>query len=201
MRIDVHFDAKRAIAALEGYREGVGARAVSRALNRTATTVRAEAARVIAPQVRPLRIGEIRRAIAVRRSTPDTLVAVVRAGGRRRIPITALGARQTRAGVRVRVGGRSFLIQHAFIGPVRGGRDGARIRAPDFKGQLVDAVRYRQKRVNRSGMDVPIAEIFAPGIPAVFVERQVLEVLGRVARERFAVAIAQEVRFARTRRG
>jgi hypothetical protein len=199
MNIDVRFDAKRAIATLEGYRRGIGERAIARALNRTGTTVRAEAARLIAPQVRPIKINEIRRAITIRRATPANLVTVVRAGGRRRIPITALGATQNRRGVRVRIGGRSVLIPHAFIQPVRGGRDAARIRAPDFKGQLFDQVRFRGKRVQRSGPDFPVAEIFAPGIPAAFVDREVLVALGRVARARFVVALAQELRFARTR--
>lgn len=195
MKLDVRFGAARAVASLSAYHSKIRDRALVRALNRTATTVRAVAARLIAPEVKPLPIAEIKKAIAIERATRSKLVAVVRAGGRKRIPLTMLGARQTKTGVTVRVGGKVYTIAHAFINEVRGSRLGARVRAPDFKAQLLNAVKFRAKRLRRSGIDYPIAEVMAPGVPTVFVQAKIMQGMRRAAIERFNTVIAQEVKF------
>jgi len=195
MKIDVLFDARLATLQLTAYRQALADKAVARALNRTATTVRAEAARLIAGELRPVNVGEIKKGITIRRATRNFLTATVRANGRRKIPITALKARQTKKGVTVRVGGKTYSIDHAFI-TKKGNRDKARLRAPSFKGQLVTATDYRAKRTGKKGPDYPVAELFVPGVPTVFVEARILRALGAVARQRFAVALAQEVKFA-----
>ena len=210
MRIDVRFDAARATAQLNGYAAKLRDKSLVRALNRTATTVRAVGARLIADEIKPIKVGEVKRAISIKFANRTTLVAVVRANGRKRIPLTALGAQQTKTGVRVRVGGKVVAIEHAFINKVRRGRLGVRIRSFDFKAQLFDAVKFRSRRNRaldyrtkrgavparrRGNPDYPIAEIMAPGVPLVFVQQKVMQGMRRVALERFATVVAQEVKF------
>jgi hypothetical protein len=195
MRLDVRFDAGRAMASLSAYQNKLRDKALVKGLNRAATTVRAEGARLIAAEMKPLRVTEVKKAISIKFATRGNLVAVVRAGGRKRIPLTALRARPTKTGVTIKVGGTVYTIAHAFINKVRKGRLGVRIRAQDFKAQLVDAVKFRGKRAGRRGLDYPIAEIMAPGIPLVFVQAKIMQGMRKVALERFNTVIAQEVKF------
>jgi len=210
MRIDVRFDAAKATASLSAYQAKVRDKALVKALNRTATTVRAVGARLITDELKPLKVGEIKKAISIKFANRNTLVAVVRANGRKRIPLTALGALQTKTGVKVRIGGKAVTIEHAFINKVRKGRLGVRLRAFDFKAQLFEAVKFRGRRDRaldyrnkrgaapsgrRGDPDFPIAEIMAPGVPLVFVQQKVMQGMRRVALERFATVVAQEVKF------
>lgn len=198
MQVDVRFDVARATAELQSWQSRFADQAVARALNRTATTVRATAAREIAQALRPLKVGEVRKAISIARATRGALVAIVRASGRRKIPIAAFGARQTAKGVSVRVGGRAYTVPHAFL--THQGRTRARLRAPTFKGQLVTAPDYRAKRVKATGSDYPIAELFVPGVPTVFLDARLRGVMRTVAATRFRAALAQEIKFLQLKR-
>jgi len=209
LKIDVRFDSKKALVELSAYGRKLHDRAMVRALNRTATTVRAVAARLIAPEVKPIKIAEVKRAIKIKKAERIRMVAIVRAGGRRNLSLPQLGAMQTKTGVRVRVGGKVYNIAHAFINKVRKSREGVRIRAPDFRAQMVGAERFRAKRTGRgyarkgghsraAGFtigDYPIAEIFAPGIPTWFVQDRIMAAMKRSAVERFRTVIEQEVKF------
>jgi hypothetical protein len=209
MRLDVRFDAQRALASLSAYQAKVRDKALVKALNRTATTVRAVGARAIAAEMKPAKVTEVKKAISINFASRAKLVAVVRANGRKRIPLTAMGARPTNKGVTVRVGGKVYTIAHAFINKVRKGRRGVRIRAPDFRAQLVDAVKFRAGKgyrqqaglvSARSGRrlaagDYPIAEIMAPGVPLVFVQRGVMRAMRAAALDRFRTVLEQEVKY------
>ncbi len=209
MRLDVRFDASKAVASISVYQNKLRDKVLVKALNRTATTVRAVGSRLIAAEMRPVKVTEVKRAISIKFANRLSLVAVVRANGRKRIPLPAVGARQTKTGVNVTVGGKVYSIAHAFINKVRKGRLGARIRSDDFKAQLVNAVKFRAGKGNRqsagfipgrggkrkTGGDFPISEIMAPGVPVVFVQTKILQGMRSAALERFNKVIAQEVKF------
>jgi hypothetical protein len=185
---------------------------VARAINRTLTTMRAEGARLLADGV-GLPVNQMRRRLFIRRARPDFLEGALEAGGSERVPLSAFRATQrgkrirgarrrgrssVGGGVTARVGKQSVFIPHAFIID-REKRKAVVIRAPSFKAQMFDQVNYRANRMVNKGSDLPIAEIFAPGPKRVFVQRAIVEALGRVARTRFPELIRQEVRFLRTK--
>ena len=66
MKVDVRIDTDKALVALQGYREALTERAVVRALNRTATTVRAVGAKAIQAQLRPIKLGAVRKSITIK---------------------------------------------------------------------------------------------------------------------------------------
>ncbi len=195
MRLDVRFDAAKAVASLTAYQNNLRDKVIVKALNRAATTIRAVGARLIAAEMKPITVSEVKKSMQIIPAIKFKLVAIVRANGRKRIPLTALGAKQTKTGVTVRIGGKVYTIAHAFINKVRKGRPGVRIRADDFKAQLVNAVKFRGKRAAHGGLDYPIAEVMAPGIPTVFVQDKIMRGMTKVAIERFSVVVEQEVKF------
>lgn len=197
--IEISFDKDAAVQRLKRLERDIYEKAMARALNRTAASVRAEAARRIKREIgSKYKIGELKKSIAVIRANTTTLVAIVRPSGRKRIPLAAFNPRQTASGVTVRLGNRTVSIPHAFIRRPRGwDREAVRIRAPAWKAQLVQDVQFRPRRSGeyRGKPDYPIAEVMAPGVPILFVQANVMAALKAHARERFATIIAQELRF------
>ncbi len=209
MKIDVRFDAARSTAALQGYSTKVKDKALVKALNRAAVTVRSVAARMIAKELKPLQTERIKASLRIDNARASSLTARVTARGARSIPLSAYKPRQTKTGITVRVGGRTYTIAHAFLRKVKGQRLGVRLRAPDFKAQMFDRTVFRPRRIGsgyarkgnrhraggRTVGDYPIAEIFTPGIPTVFVYDKIMRAMSQVALERFNVVVAQEVKF------
>jgi hypothetical protein len=194
LTVSVNDNLSLAAVRLAGIRSEIKDVAIARALNRTATTVRARAARDISAELGgAIKVSQVRKAIRQTNARRDSLRAVLQANGRRRIPLSSFRPRQTPTGVNVRIGSKVVTVPGAFIT-----RSGAvRMRTPDWRASLYDQVQRRRNRVRRGDVpDVPIAQLFAPGVPAVFVQPRILNAQERLARERFAVEFERQIRFA-----
>lgn len=153
-------------------------RAVVRAINKTATTVRAQAARDI-QQKRNLKIGTIKQKLILARARRDRLSAAIIASGKP-IPIREFGARQTRQGVTVKIekGGKRQRLQRfgnkSFV-------------IPRFGSNVF---------VRKTGSRLPIKEwARVPGIPTVFVQERIEYSMKRLARLTMAKRLPEEIRF------
>jgi minor tail protein Z (GPZ) len=182
--IDVRSDLNAVIVSLEGYRKELIDGAVVRALNRTATTVRAEAAREIHDVYQGLKIGDIKDQIRVERATRITMRTIISVSGRP-IPIIKFSATQTRLGVTVKVKDQRKLIRHAFIAMMPGGHKGVFIRRGP-PGSLVSRL--------------PIDQIFSVSLPVAFSNKKIMNAVVRAARERFPGALAQEANFVKLKK-
>lgn len=96
---------------------------MSRALNRTATEARTKISRGLGSEMKGLRIKDIRDRIIIDKATYSNWRALVRIG-KRRIPLLALKARQTRKGVTYFKGRNRVLISSAFIATMVGAKGG-----------------------------------------------------------------------------
>jgi len=202
LKIDVRMDNRLALVKLRVLGDRVYGQGVARALNRAAGTVRAVAAREISKDMKGyLKTNEIRKAIVIKpRATRVKLEAVVRAGGRTNVPIAVFKPRPNKRGVSVRIGGKAVQLDGAWVSQPRGwNRDAVRVRAPSWKVQRFDALERRTKRARRGGPDYPLAEIVAPGVPALFIEDRVRRLMSTEARRRFQEVLAQELRYAMSR--
>lgn len=99
-RIDVRADLKEVRKLFRELGPGVD-RAAVRALNKTATTVKANAAREIQKQ-RNIKIGEIKKGLRMIRARKGSLTAIIEAR-HNPIAIRHFKARQTRQGVSVKI--------------------------------------------------------------------------------------------------
>ena len=162
-------------------------KAMVRALNRTAITVRAEASRRIRERYN-LKSRVLKDQIRIRNATKAELHAVVQASGRP-IPLVEFDARRGAAGATVRVGRTRKTVSHAFIATMKSGHRGVFLRVE--KGSR----KYRSTRVNKSGADLPVAELFGPSLPQAFTSKQVMSAIVAAARTRFPKAFEQEARF------
>ena len=196
INVSVNSNLSLQAARLSGIQAKVKDVAVSRALNGTATTVRAAASRLIRDELGgALKVGEIRKALRITRATRNELRAVVAALGRKRIPLSSFKPRETASGVTVRIGSRSVNIPGAFVT-----KSGAvRLRTPNWRSVLYENAVRRRQRITRGGLDYPIAQLFAPGVPAAFLLPRILDTQRRIAVARFDVLFERELKFALSR--
>lgn len=186
IEVRVRVDISRALRKLDVTKEQAR-KAISRALDKTAITARAEAAREIKAAGYGLKIAAIKKSIKIVRARGKKLRAIVRASGRP-TPLIDYGARQTRKGVTVAVLRGRKLINGAFIATMPTGHRGVFLR----KGTAHKQVK-RNGRVTSSGL--PIKELFGPSVPSAFANTVVQAALARAIRERFPEVLKQELRY------
>jgi hypothetical protein len=150
--------------------------AASRAINKTLTNVRTEANKQIREE-RALSASTVRNALAIKRATKLLLIGELIASGRP-IPLREYQARQTKAGVTVKVspGGRK-LVSHAGNKGFIVSKIGGHVFAREGKSRL------------------PIKKLYGPSIPSTFIKAKVLAALDRVASSSWQKRIAEELRY------
>lgn len=187
MKLDVRSDLRRVAGRVGSYPSKIVRPAASRALTRAATTGRKEASKQIrAVYAMPAAAAKDR--ITIRGATPARLEAVIRASGDR-IPLYAYSARQTRAGVTVRVlraegrkivKGRREFMGKPFIATMKSGHTGV----------------FQRKTAAR----LQIAELFSVDVPTAMISEKVVAVIDDVILDRFRTEFERELRF-RANRG
>jgi hypothetical protein len=190
LRVKVDFRKDAVVRQLDALKGAEKRAILKRGLNRAAVTVRAKGAREIADEVGgKVTVAEIKRAILVERATNTTLTAVVKALGKKRIPLMLYSPRQTKAGVRVTIAGKTTDIAHAFITKSRGRRFVA-IRAASYKGRYYDDPGY-----HAATKRLPIAGLYAPGVPEKFVNAKILGAIRVAGEARFREVVEQEYKY------
>lgn len=171
---DVRMDVQSALDSVsEDHRRTVLA-AASRALNRTITSVRVEAAKTIADEL-GVKPSYVKKYLFINKATKDHLVAQVVAVGRRGISLKELHPVQTATGVTVQ--GGSLIpsdYPHAFIVKSLGGHVFER----------------------RGSEHLPIDKVYAPAtIPWTMLREAVQSALNRVATDSWTKNFNHELEF------
>lgn len=178
MELNVRIDVKKVTAMLNETQKSIMPKATARAINKTMTTVSAQAARDIKKDIGgKLSISEIKASIAINKANPTALYAMLYAKGRR-IPIIKIDpyARQDSLGVNYKTGRGRGHIPHAFIAVMKKGHRGV----------------FKRKNNTR----FPIQELNGPSIPKVFTNEIIMQAMERIAKERWARVFLQEINFA-----
>lgn len=161
--------------------------AITRALNKTAITARADAARNIRDAGYGIKVSSVKGAISIRRATNQDLKAIVTATGSP-IPLINYGARQTSKGVSVNVKNGRKVIAHAFIATMASGHQGVFARQGKTHKKVM-----RRGRTYWSGL--PVKELFGPSIPTAFANGAVQDAVKTAIEQRFPVVLRQELKF------
>jgi Prophage minor tail protein Z (GPZ) len=172
--------------------------AIPRALNKTATTVRARAARQIRSVGYGIKIAAIKKSITIRKANRAELTAIVRAAGKP-IPLINYSARKNKSGVTVAVLNGKKTIDGAFIATMHTGHKGVFVRVGSAaerhaigRGAL-KVSKGPKKYSYKHGL--PIRELFGPSVPNAFANTIVQNALEEVVQQRFGVVLEQELRF------
>lgn len=173
LRVDVQHNLKSVVARFAVESQRLIDASTVRALNRTATTVRAAAVKGIRARYN-LKAGAIRRQMKLTRATRTRLVSEVVVSGRR-IPLIEFSARQVRRGVTVRVTKQRKLIRGVFVARMPSGHVGV---------------------FERQGKErLPIRQLFSLSLPQAFTQKQIMTALKRVAAERFNIELARDLKY------
>lgn len=173
LRIDVRSNLRQAVIEFQVRTEKVVAAATLRALNRTATSVRAEGVRRIRERYN-LKAGTVRKQLRIDRATRNRLVSAVAASGRP-IPLVEFAARQNRRGVSVKVTRQRKTVSGVFIAKMKSGHVGV----------------YKREGKSR----LPIRELFSVSLPQTFTQKQILAAMRKTAVERFGIEFTRELRY------
>lgn len=183
-KISVQGNLDQAVARLEVDVGNQIALAAARALNRAATSTRAEAARRIRDTYN-IKVGVARDQMRIARANRNRLVAEIVVSGRP-IPLLEFAARavnpwnvkgrKRRPGggvsVQIKAGSRK-LRRGAFIAQMKTGHRGV----------------FERKAGGR------IRELFSLSLPSMFTQKQIREAVERVALERFGIELQRELRY------
>jgi len=188
--------------ALAGIKNG-RARALTRAINRTLITVRAEAARAVA-QDTGLKVTAVKKAMKIANATFSTLTGGVLVTGKR-IPLIEFGAKGPRpsrgrrgSAVTASTGpGRSRQsYPGAFIATVKAGT-----RGEIHEGIFVRRLPSLRRSVGSRGFNLPIKQLFGPSLPKVAANAAVVAAVRAVADEALQKNLDHEVKFLLERKG
>lgn len=197
-QIDVRTNADQVILELEKYGNNLRETALVRGLNRTLTTVRLEAGRLLQPEV-GLPAMQVRRQILFTRATKATLKALLRFSSKR-IRLTRYAAKQLADGVHIR-GGPKYVIAK----PTWGGKE-YELTLADLRHAFIVASRRNNpgNALNvwlREGRErYPLLLLLAPSLSDAFVKSALEKAMVGVAQRRFAEVLAQELRFIEMKR-
>ena len=171
--------AQRALAGIPG-----GAnKAISRALNRTARSVRTRAKREIS-HISGLKSSFINSKITVHHSTQYKLSAEIEARTRGIFLSQLPGARQTTRGISYRGGERTISVAHAYIA---GGKS--------YMRRTASSVGLKpQGRYGLVGR-LPVRYVWAPNLVVIFGSRKLLDYMDERAAEQWPKEIKHQVSY------
>lgn len=177
MQINVKADVQKVMAMLNDTQRNIVPKAASRAINKTLTTVTAEAARQIKQDIGSgISIGFIKSNLEKKQANFNSLYASVTAKGKR-LPVIEIDphAKQTAAGVSYKTRGETHEIPHAFLADMKSGHKGV----------------FTRKDKSR----LPISEKYGPSLPKVFTNNAIMTALVNVANQRWQTTFNQEINF------
>lgn len=176
-KLSIDRQLQEATRELDGFADKARNAAV-RAINKTIGNVRTEAVKLVRLN-RALSASTVRNAFVVTRATRNSLTAAI-VGSNKPIPLRDYGARQTRKGVSVKVGGTRKLVTFA------GNRS--------FIVDKISGHVFARKGKRR----LPIKKLYGPSIASA-ANAAVIQALERMGKETFRRRYAEEVRFERIR--
>jgi hypothetical protein len=191
MKLNVKVDLSGVTTTLAKVRDEYQ-KAVARALNKTATTARAQASREIREVGYGLKAGTIKDALNIRRATPGNLTAVITASSKP-IPLIEFNARQTKSGVTVSVLNGRQPVHGAFIATTQSGHRGVFVRVGNTHKRVV-------KNGRRISTGLPIKELYGPSVGNALTNKIVSQALVEAIKGRFDVVLKQELNYSELRR-
>lgn len=187
MQISVKSNVDQVLARLKSFERAVIDRAIVSALNRCAEMARTDASRELRAAGYNIRASTIKASISISHAGPGRLVAKLRVN-RKPIPLMLYEARQTTAGVSVKVKGSRSVIKGAFIAKMKSGHLGVFERAPGAK----------HKRVIVNGKarssSLPITQLFGPSVGGAYAADTVQAAMARAIANNFNRRFAHEMK-------
>lgn len=183
--VDVRHESAATLRALDQLGDVVRGRALARALNRAATTVRAGARREIRGRYN-IAASRVNKVIQIKQATSLNPEAVVYAKDRR-LALSVFGVRTAKKSGEV-------TVKVLRAGPRKTVRGNPKYEGAPFV-QTVGRGRHVGifQRVGRERL--PIKELVSVSIPGALTNKVIADVLRRVAVERFGVELEREIKF------
>ncbi len=194
MQIDVHDNISAVLRRFDKVKADVLEKAIPRALNRTAEMATVQASRELRAQGYAFSAGEIKAAIRLSKASRARLTVVQRVG-RRVKSLMEFSARQTKAGVSVKVHGARKVIKGAFIAQLRNGRTGVYVQDKAAGKTVLRMSKTHGKGSVGGWQSFPVRKLYGPSVGGSYATERMQQVMGRFILEKFSERLAHELRF------
>jgi len=193
MRIDVRDNVDQVIASMRGYQRDVVDKAIPLTLNRVAEQARTQAGRELRAAGYNMKQGEIVNAIYLSKASRGRMFVVMRVRRRAKLLLN-FNARETKAGVTVRVKGGAKLIEGAFIGQLRNGEQAVFVE-DHSAGKTILRKTKQHKRGSVGGWhSYPVRKLYGPSVGGAYANDQVQSTMRAFIGEKFTDRLTYEIK-------
>lgn len=193
MQIDVRDNVDRVVASMRVYQRDVVEKAIPLALNRVAEQARTQAGRELRAAGYNLKQGEIVNAIYLSKASRGRLVVVMRVRRRAKLLLN-YGARETKAGVVVRVKGGPKLIKGAFIGQLRNGEQAVFVEDHSAGKTILRKSRQHKHGSVGGWHSYPVRKLYGPSVGGAYANDQVQSSMRVFIGEKFTERLTHELK-------
>lgn len=190
IKIDLKMDIAKVKAMLAETRREITDKAVPRALNKLAEQAKTLSSKEIRSAGYTIKAKTVKEQIVIVKATASTMTAIVKVRGKP-VPLMEFNARQTKAGVSVKVKGARKVIKGAFIATMPTGHVGVFTRTPSSRYKRV------RKGTKTQWTQLPIKELYGPSLPAIWSNQVIQAALLKMIKQKFPEVLRHEIEFLR----
>lgn len=194
MKLEVRSNIAAVLRQHDSVRRDVVDKAVPRALNRCGDMAVTQTSRIIREEGYAFKAGEIKAAIRLTKARAGLRTVVIRTR-RSTKSLIEFSARETKAGVMVKVHGAAKLIKGAFIAQRQSGVTGVYVEDKGA-GKIIIRRQKEYKRGSKGGWHAyPARKLYGPSVGGVSASPRVEELLQAFVLETFAKRLDHEIRY------
>ena len=194
MKLDVKSNIAQVLRRHDDVRRDVVDKAVPRALNRVADMAVTHTSKTMRAQGYAFKAGEIKAAIRVSKARAGLRTVVIRTR-RNTKSLIDFSARETKAGVMVKVHGAAKLIKGAFIAQRQNGVTGVFVEDKSA-GKIIIRRQRQYKRGSKGGWHAyPARKLYGPSVGGVSATPAIEQAVQAFIFETFSQRLQHEIRF------
>lgn len=194
MQVSVRTNIAQVLARMDRQRQDVLDKAIPRALNRTADMAKTQTARVMKSDGYNFTVSEIKQAISIIKANAGKRTVTLKTR-RQTKSLMAFSPRASKAGVTVKVHGKSKLIKGAFIAQRRNGVSGVYVE-DKAAGKVVLRFAKQYKRGSRGGWhDYPARKLYGPSVGGASANERIQSLMGAFISQTFSDRLAHEIAY------
>lgn len=194
MQVDVRDNISDVLRRMDSYKRDVVDKAIPRALNRVGDMTVTAASREMRADGYNFTASEIKAACTVWKASTNRLVTTVKVR-RKTKSLVEFGARESKAGVTVKVHGSKKLIKGAFLAQRQNGLQGVFIE-DKAAGKIILRMAKHYKKGGRGGWhSLPAKKLYGPSVGGAYANAKIQDIMMRLIAENFEDRLVHEIKY------
>jgi hypothetical protein len=193
VRVSIKSNVDRVVAKMGSGAREVAEQCVPRALNRVIDMARTQSARDMVADGYNVKVSAVKASVRVIRASRGqrTVRLVI---PRQTKSLLEFNAKETKAGVTVKVHGARKLIKGAFIGQLQNGRLGVYIEDKTAGKTILRKAKQYKRGSSGGWQSYPVRKLYGPSLGGMFVNEKLLATLNRFVGEKLEERLRHEIK-------